>query len=375
MDKEEETKQNIHLKGWKRLGIADRNIWSCHDIVALNKSELLMVSSNKRDVEPSGICIYNIHSKKLIQIAKYPDECIIEKGNNMYHRFILQRASYDKTRDKMLIYFRKLEVYTQNAHKLIMFDFASKSFNRYDMILPQKRILNILAINNQIHLWCKAGQHYIYDEKTAKCVNKGYVVQTNKTFAVYDCHAVYVGTQNRILLMITYWNTNYTHVISNTFSIFNYCLDSEKWNKIMDISQFEQCFDKMILTENENYVILVPGDDEGFNDIGIIDISDTDEYTVSKSNVVAPDLDLEWISQFFVMPGGEEDKVIVYGFVRWICMGYKVDMIHDDVMSVIISYFSREMLHCVKLVEEEDEEDIDDEHWMIPLSSVLTCNQ
>ena len=48
-------------------------------------------------------------------------------------------------------------------------------------------------------------------------------------------------------------------------------------------------------------------------------------------------------------------------------------MLHEDIMSLIIPFYSCEMLHCVKIVS--NEEVMDNQHLMIYLYLLLLMNE
>ena len=327
-------------------------------------NEILMIYDNKTESDRSGIFIYNIHSKQLALIAKYPDDCMYAEGDDFHQRFIMCHASYNKICNKVLIYFRFCDVKTPDQHKLIEFDITSKSLRRYDHTLPQKGLLAILWVNEQLHFWSEDAYHYIYDQKTGQTVSNRYVEQGR--VKARDCEVVYIPSQNKIILIVSGRSFN------RDGGTFYYCLKGKKWNKIMDFNKSQLFFGKPILTQDERHIIITQAWNES-NDICIIDMSDRNEYKVRKSKVFAPSLgENYWCRKFVMMSGGVNDEIIVYGYVRLICMEYKIDMIVPDVMSVIAIFSSREMLHCVKLVAERYEKDMDNEHWMIDASFVVS---
>ena len=145
---------------------------------------------------------------------------------------------------------------------------------------------------------------------------------------------------------------------------------------MIDITQFQHGFGQAFLTEDENHILLIPLGKRGVSDhkfIGIIDIIDDDDFTVRNSKILAPDKDvaIDDYRKFIMMPGSVKDDVMVYGFVRKICEECKMDMLHEDLMSVIVPYFCIEMLHCVNVVETEHRDKKENEHWIVPLSLVV----
>ena len=363
MDNKEQINQYANFNPWQKFGVANKNIWSGY-INVLNANELIIAFNNDKDADPSGICIYNIFSKQLTHIAEYPQNCMYSQDQDLFTWLMLHQAIYDKSCHQLFLYFQLLSMSSPKDHKLLKFNIKLKCFSNDYPISPPKQIYFALNIKNQVHLLCENREHYIYDEKVKNLIFKGHFMEN--IFNQGHIESVYVESQHKIISIVCEKKTNTETVMIGTFG---YCLKSKKWKKMMDPVTYESGAVTVFLTQDERYIIIAPMLEEGCNDILILDIiGDNDEYKIRKSKIHPPALKAQEVYRRFAMIHDDiKCEIMVYGFVRKTCMEYRMDMIHQDVMSVITSCCSFDVLHCVNIVNRGFQEKMDCDHWLIPV--------
>ena len=320
---------NTSYSPWSVLPNPPRTILNgC--VAKINNNQIIIASSNKYPSEQPGIYIHTLNSIKWEFICNYPS----------YIRDVYN-IIYDESSGRLY-----LEVWSEylgpmntGKHEMLSFDLNTKEFDLVSRSIGSDQAKCMIKVENRIHLIVKDGIHYIFDIPSNKAAN----FSVNEFDELTNCIGVYIPSQKEILLIVEKGIPGLLFV-----GIYKFSLLHHKWRLIATCSQVSYCFSSALLMQDEGLIILGP--DERFDDIWVYDIVHND---LRKSNVDAlRHSDVGSAKPHFRQFVGiavDGDKC-VSGYIRKYCQEMNMEMISQDVMGVLLRFYSEESIYCIASV-------------------------
>ena len=321
---------NKQTNPWKKVDMPINRIW-LGSIVNLNCFEVIIASRVFTDDEetsdhPSGIYKYNSISKTLSLISTYPDDW----AEMAEYRGYIQNIVHIKSSN--LLY-----IWTMNPRncQLVIFDINTNQFIRDGIPYSKSSAGSMIYVPNaeEIHLFCSyTKMHSIYNIKTKEM---NVIELENKIGSFYGIFSVnYIPSKNVLLILISPSTGNYANV-------FEYCLKSGKYARINQM-ECSQNVTHGLVTMDEKHLIIPP--EYVSKDDNIIFMSLI--YNNVYQKIKTPKHSNSGWRKFF-LTADPSSQMIVYGYVRSTMIGYRMEMLPEDLISVISQFYRIEILNCV----------------------------
>ena len=339
-----ETK-NVDDHRWRILDVSAAFILS-GSLIQMHENEHEFLWINYPPSNPTGIYIFNTNINEWKLLMNLPQEL---KGS------ATEKPMYDH--DTNSIYIRYGRGYRYKLLQINLKTQQSSIINEYTFADMGTSI----NTPNEIHTMSSVGgSHYIYNKllKNTRFFHGQHIADRqarNKQFT----DMIYIPNEDAILLLGGLKGDG----------VHKFCLKQRIWIEIKGID-FPYYNIQSLLTWDQKHIVLggICAEDKNLKDeIWILDILGDNQYKLRKSRISLPCKNGKIFDRQIILGGNRKiEELIVYGFIK---TNYNdIDNVHifNDVVGLMISYYSAESLHCLRIFWNEKRE-----HSVIPIYEIL----
>ena len=381
-----QSKKSKTKRHWTKL--KESTLGNINNIAKLNSYEFILANALHRS---TTIRIYNTHTNQLNKFVKYGESQSVEFNNwydqNQRHAELIN-ILYVTCQNTLYLYIKK----DFGEYQFILLNLNSRQFIIDETELPEQEAKIILNYKHEIHLFTQDkmdsrsdfdtnNRHYIYYIKSKKIQKIDSLPSKNPI-----CTASIIPSSYTDYILLTQlgdgYFQNYQYVKEKHIKFWRYPLrmnyrEKKEWKtkKAIKCESNNYAFQHSLLTNDYRYLFLI----DHIGNIYYMNMQQCDNghYYLQNSKNKAP-ISYNGISQYssffqsprsdkYMISGGVNDVIVLYGYIRRECKECKKDMLPKDLMGVLCMFYvinkisTEEKLHCVS----------GDKHFVIPFSKLF----
>ena len=331
-----QTERNEKWIAYKR---APSNI--CMNWLAMQYNHFEFIISSDHFLEENGkegIRKYNLHSNQWDEVITFTDDlfemmdakiALISKTNKLY---LMNNDKYSKQQKMLILDMKTKQLSTRNS--------ISNALN--SAFVNVNGIIHVIGgSNNSKHLTWNPDDNEIKE-----------IYDFAPEFHFQDLQwgrSIYVPSKDVLLLIGAYCEKDGS--LGPGIGIWRFHLKLNKWECMINGSDFAYRKVSAALSSNENYVIIACGYLAGFYDdkIYVLDIRNEEEYKLNECAIRSPQRCVSNI----VMTGGIKDEYLVVGWIKELFKTLEFKQLALPpmyIMELIAKWYNEEEVHWVRMV-------------------------
>ena len=208
------------------------------------------------------------------------------------------------------------------TNEVYLYDRARKEVDVINFKRKKRKVIckvpygdNFIVIANQIYIINNVNDYCIGNIQRKRFVRVHDTLSKHELTNGHRHKTVYVSSKQCILLLPN--NTNRYCATPPTKYPWTYCLKTQKWKQIRNVSFEDLSHLEAVLTSNQRYVVIFAENASKRQTVSILDMKDDSEWKIKKCNFNVPKrAHNNW--GFVLRTGGidSHDETLVIGFIR-----------------------------------------------------------